>query len=279
MIITLNKTSKIGDKIEKYIIKKTKKPAPKCYQRLTDSTIDKIINKVKHRFNKTINRHVIISINSSYMKDYIINNYYKLKQNENKIIKEYPHTNILLLSQKYDLSPVTIFKLVFEQKYNVKLSNIIKNTHILDDYDAKQFNKAVKHDIYFQLDQTQSMEDAINFENNVEQFLINNNIKYKKQKELVEEQKKLYGQAINTPDFLIESELIINNMRIKWIDAKNYYGANINFIKNKIKKQIKKYISSYGTGCIVFSLGHNNNLNILNTICIDYDNLIPFIKK
>jgi hypothetical protein len=32
------------------------------------------------------------------MKDYIINNYYKLKQNENKIIKEYPHTNILLYS-------------------------------------------------------------------------------------------------------------------------------------------------------------------------------------
>ena len=273
MIITINKTSKIGDNIEKYIISKTKQSAPKCYQFLSDKTINKIIKKIKNKFNLNIDRHVIISINSSYMKDYIINNYYKVKKYEHQLLQEYPYTNILVLSGKYDLSPVTIFKIIFEEKYKMKLSLIIKNKNILEEYDLKQFNNAMENDIYFQLDQSKSMNDAEIFERDVEKFLIKNNVKYKHQNQLIEEQTRIYGHAVNTPDFLIESELIINSNKINWIDAKNFYGANIKFLKNKIKKQIGKYINQYGSGCIIFRWGYNENLNIMNTLCIDYNNL------
>ena len=36
---------------------------------------------------------------------------------------------------------------------------------------------------------------------------------------------KKYNKAINTPDFLILSNLEINGIKINWIDAKNFYGA------------------------------------------------------
>jgi len=41
-----------------------------------------------------------------------------------------------------------------------------------------------------------------------------NNIKYKTQEELVAEQIKNHGVPINTPDFLIKSDLYINGRKI-----------------------------------------------------------------
>jgi hypothetical protein len=262
----------VEDRIEKYIIKKTKKSAPKCYRKLKNKTIDKVIDKVKSKFNMNISKSLVISINSSYMKSYIISHYNNLEKNKNKILKEYNHMNILELSGKYDLSPVTILKLVFENKYKMKVSKI--NQESLDEYDIKQFNEAVKNDVYFQLDQSHSREEASDFEKKVELILIKNKVKFKTQEELSEEQIKSHGKPINTPDFLIQSEFYINGVKINWIDAKNFYGSNVAFIKNKIKKQITKYIDSFGSGCIIFSLGHNKELNILNTLCLDYNSLL-----
>ena len=82
-----------------------------------------------------------------------------------------------------------------------------------------------------------------------------------------------FGKAINTPDFLITSEFIINNKKINWIDAKNFYGSNIEFIISKIKKQIKKYLESYGSGCLIFNYGFNSNLLFQDVIILDYESL------
>jgi hypothetical protein len=62
-------------------------------------------------------------------------------------------------------------------------------------------------------------------------------------------------------------------MKIHSIDAKNFYGANIRFIKNKIIKQTRKYIETYGNGCIVFNLGYNEMLKINNVLFVSYEDL------
>ena len=67
--------------------------------------------------------------------------------------------------------------------------------------------------------------------------------------------------------------MYFNNIKINWIDAKNFYGSNIDFIKKKIKKQIKKYTDTYGSGCIIFSLGFNEKLKFENCIIIDYNTI------
>jgi hypothetical protein len=274
MIIKITNNG-LNDTIEKYIITKTKCKPPNSYQKLKNKTVSKIVNSIHNKFGIKINERIIISINSSYMKDYIVKHYNNLYKYESQILENYPTTDILDLSKTFDLSPVTIFKMVFERKYNMKLSNIIKNKNlVLDKYDKEQFDKAINYDIYFQLDQTKSQDDAAKFEKQIEEFLIKNKIEYLTQEQLAKEQLSSTGKVTNTPDFLIKSELVINNRKINWIDAKNFYGANIDFIRNKIKKQIKKYIDEYGSGCIIFSLGYNSKLNIMNTLCVDYQQLL-----
>jgi hypothetical protein len=273
MIIN-NKTNIIPDIIEKYIIKLINKNPPNSYNIMKTNEIDSIQNKVQSKYNFTIDPKIIVSIKSSYMKDYIINNYKNIYKYAHKIQHDYNNTNILLLSKKYDLSPVTIINFIFEKKYKNKLSNIVKNISILNHYDKKQLYIATSNDIYYQLDQTSNAVNAEDFEKKIEEFLINNKIKYMTQEQLTQEQMKQYGKAINTPDFLIKSELIINGQKINWIDAKNFYGSNIGFIKKKINKQIIKYITEYGSGCIIFSLGYNDKLIFDNTLCLSYDSII-----
>ncbi len=63
--------------------------------------------------------------------------------------------------------------------------------------------------------------------------------------------------------------MYIDNIKINWIDAKNYYGADISFIKKSINKQVLKYNQKYGFGCIIFKLGFNDKLNVNNTLLLD----------
>ena len=56
-------------------------------------------------------------------------------------------------------------------------------------------------------------------------------------------------------------DFYINNKKINWIDAKNYYGANTTLIKKTIKKQMDKYNKEFGSGAIIFNLGYSSALN------------------
>ena len=205
------------------------------------------------------------------MKNYIIKHHYRIKKYDKLLFDRYnQNVSILNLSAKYDISPITIIRYIFEKKYNKKLNYLIKS-NILSEYDLNQYNLANKFDIYSRLEQTDMQTASIEFEKQIEELLIKHNIKYQTQEELTVEQKNIYGHAINTPDFLIKSDLIINSSKINWIDAKNFYGSNIDFIKSKIAKQIKKYIESYGSGCIIFSYGFNEKLMFDNVLILSYE--------
>jgi len=156
-------------------------------------------------------------------------------------------------------------------KYNKKLNDI--NVANLIEYDREQYNLAIENDIYSQLDQTDMQKESTKFEKDIEKILLKYNIKYKTQEQLTEEQFKKYGKAINTPDFLIESELIINGHSINWIDAKNFYGSNNSFVIKKITKQISKYIKSYGSGCIIFNSGFNERLCFDDVLLLNFKSI------
>jgi hypothetical protein len=132
---------------------------------------------------------------------------------------------------------------------------------------------AIENDVYALIDQSQIQKDSEKFELDIKKILDQNNIKYKTQEELVVEQIKNHGMPINTPDFLIKSDLYINGRKINWIDAKNFYGSNVPFVSDKIKKQTEKYVKTWGPGSIIFSLGFNEKLHYNNIILIDYREL------
>lgn len=244
------------------------------YKKLNDKQIDKLERYIiKKKLNLTIAD--ILSMRSSYMSMKIMINNRRLVNSISKTYKLYKQ-NITLkeISKKYDLSPIPLIKNIFyKMKYSkeeVKNFFYQKNLNKLNDFDIKQLNFAIDNDIFNKVIQTEQIEYSEKFELQVEDFLKKNKIKYKTQNELSEEQINKYGRAINTPDFLILSDLFINNKKINWIDAKNFYGANTYLIKKKIKKQVKKYIDKYGYGAIFFSLNFSDQLKLNDILLISY---------
>lgn len=254
-----NEKDTINNDIEIKIINNLNRKLPNFYFKITDSEINNIINIL----NIKINRKIIRSIKILYTKNYIIKKNYKLNLYSDDIIQDYKNKiNILKLCKKYNISPLTLLRFIINNIYNIKLTNKINYTYEnkLNFFDIKQLNLAIKNDYYSTLDQTKTQKRAEEFEYKIENILNKMEIKFKTQNELVGEQIKIYGRPIITPDFLIISNLYINNIKINWIDAKNFYGANINFFIKKLKVQQNKYIDKYGSGCIIFSLGYNSDI-------------------
>jgi hypothetical protein len=162
-------------------------------------------------------------------------------------------------------------KIIIENKYHKNLSEV--NNSNVSEIDFTQFKIASNYDNYYQLNQQDVSKESKEFEIKIEDILKKHDIKYQTQDDLVIEQTKIYGKPINTPDFLIKSDLIINDKKVNWIDAKNFYGSKTKFVINRIKKQIKKYISSYGTGCIIFNYGYNSLLSFDNVLILCYESL------
>ena len=254
---------------EKKIILNLDKTPCICYNEISSIELSNIKNKVQLS-NVNVNdiNDIIRSIRSNYMKNKIIKRHRLLDVNSKKIYKDYEINNdVLFLCKKYDLSPLNILRHIFNKKYNQKLKKI--DQRILKEEDKIQLEIAKKNDIYSLLDNITIAQNATLYEIDIENYLKDNNIEYKTQEDLTKEQIKKYGHAINTPDFLITSELYINDFKINWIDAKNYYGSNNKFVRDSIKKQIKKYISEYGNGSIIFKLGFtlgniNDNVKLLS---------------
>lgn len=264
----------LPNKVEEYIIDQLNKNAPNIYAKITTKELDNIYDNTINKFPEVniITKDIIKSIRSSWTKNHMITNHKNLMINSNKINEKYSNgIDILELSKIYDISPLNILRLVFKNKYNRKITKIINNKSILNSYDLKQLNKAIDNDIYALIDNSQIHKESVEFEKQIEHKLIELSIKYKTQEELVKEQIELYGKPTNTPDFLILSELEINGIKINWIDAKNFFGSNIQFIKKSIDNQTEKYINSYGSGCIIFNLGFNTKIHFKDILLVNFD--------
>jgi hypothetical protein len=266
---------------------------PGHYNFLSDSKetlLREKITKYNKLYDLDLNINLLYSIRSAYMSEKIMINNHKLIRKSKFLFDKYnENMNILQISQKYDFAPILILKQIFYKlkfsKNKVKdmfhsyiknnLTDLSKTYPPLKNYKRliQQIPLAINNDKYNRIDQTEQIENSENFEIILGKYLTSKGITFKTQEMLVIEQIKKYGRPINTPDFLITSDLIINNKNITWIDAKNFYGANTKLINKSIKKQTKKYIDTYGFGCIVFSMNYSKKLNFENVMLIDYNEL------
>ena len=273
-----DKIDVLPDEIEKQILFLINKKAPTCYSQISQTEIkflkDNFINNLE--FNKyNINLEQIQSIKSSYIKNKMIKKHSYLIAKSKNIICDYENKlGILEISQKYDGSPLNIMRIILSKTNSKeKVKKLFNNPQLLNNYDKEQFIIAKDNDAFALINQDTIQEHAANFEKQIEKVLIKNKIQYKTQEDLTREQIKSHGKAFSTPDFLITSELLINGNQIKWIDAKNFYGSNTNFIKSKINDQTKKYIKNYGNGSIVFNLGFNDSYSNPNILFLSWNSL------
>ena len=252
------------------------------YGKMSDKQVEKILtNKELKKYN-ILNISVLIKlIRNAYINENIMMNYKNMVNTLPKLSSEFKKgKSIVELSKIYDYAPLMISRQLLKHyghdKANIK--KMLKHPDLIKDKNLKKdviFIKENELDVFTQTNKSESEKHAIEFENKLGEFLKSRSIQFKTQEELAEEQIIKHGKAINTPDFLITSNLTINGIPIKWIDAKNFYGAKSWFIKLSIEKQVKKYIKEWGSGAIVFSQGFSDKLGINNnTMLIDYNSLI-----
>ena len=245
------------------------------YKKLNESQIEKIRSYILNKPNLTLDD--VLSMRSSYMN-------MKIMENNNKLLKKIrlfkklylKGISIKELSKIHDFSPISMLKNIFYKlgMSKNKVKDYFNKVGNISAFNLEQINFALENDIFNKVDQSEQIENSQNFEDLIKEFLLNKNINFKTQDELKKEQIIEYGKPINTPDFLILSNLVINGKKINWIDAKNFYGANTFLIKKKIKKQVQKYIDDYGYGCILFSLNFSEKLNFDNVLLLSFRSFI-----
>jgi hypothetical protein len=256
-----NPTSwKIENKIKKYINNNNN-------YGLFNEQDNKLINLLSTEYN--IYTIILESMMKSYIKNKILVNYNNIRKSIKKIIELYnSKISILKLSKLYNNSPLTIFRLILYEKYKSKqiVKNILNDPKkYLSNFDYEQCLYAINNDMYCTNNQDDQLKDSLAYEKEIQLYLDKNNIKYKTQEQM--EGSKL------TPDFLLDEIIIINGHKIKWIDAKNYYGAYTPMTMYSLKKQATKYNNVYKSGAFVFSLGFSEKIKINNTA------LFTFFKK
>jgi hypothetical protein len=265
----------ISNDIERKLIKLINFKPPQCYNEISENELQQFKNMQEKNNYDDVNKELFISLRNSCIRYKMIVKHSILIKNTKKMVRDYNNkVDILRISKKYDGSPLNILRIIYKSIYsNLSFKTLLNDNsyNALNEEDKKQFIKANKNDKFAVINQDKMHEDSLLFEKEIEKILIKNNIKYKTQDMLCKEQTKEHGKCISTPDFLILSKFVINNVEIKWIDAKNFYGANNNFIINSIKKQTEKYVRLYGNGIIIFKLGCNEKLVFDNILCINYN--------
>lgn len=275
--LTINIKS-LDESVEKMVKKNLDLTPPYAFDNIKTDELKYIYNLILERFPANITDifsiKIIKSIRSNIMREHMIYQHNIIKKNKNIIINKYnSNSNLNLLVIEYNASPLNLLRIIFEEKYKKKLTFIIKNINIINNIDRKQLNWAIQHDVYALINHDEIFSNSIEFENKIKYILDKHNIKYHTQNDLIIEQKKNSGFPTNTPDFLILDNFFINQIKINWIDAKNFYGYYSNYMIASIKKQTKKYIDKWGYGAIVFSLGFSSKLKFNNILIINFDSL------
>ena len=203
-------TKPLDNNIEKYICSKLDLSPYKSYGKISDDDINNLYLRIKKKFSNLIDEEpeyyykIILSIRANLMREHMILTHKNIIINKNKIISDYKDGfDVLELSEKYELSPLNILRLVFLFKYKKKLTQLIKKKSILSQTDKKKLDKAINNDLYALINQDEVLKKSTEFETKIQNILDSLGVRYKTQEQLAEKQVRELGKAINTPDFLI----------------------------------------------------------------------------
>ena len=237
---------------------------------LDDDAVEGIGDRLKTH-NMSVDQG--LSLRKALMQEKAVYGHYKMMNKSNTFLKRYENgESVLQLSRRFDFPPVAIFRSILTARgwSKVKIRDSLRSPKkLLSTRDAEEFQKAEEKDRVTNVDQGETAVRADLFEVVVEKYLDTLGIKYRRQEELLKEQQKEHGRPLNTPDFLIMDKLTINGKLIAWIDAKNFYGANVSFAKKKTKKQMNRYIDEWGAGAIVYRHGFCDGMLIPGVLMLD----------
>lgn len=181
--------------------------------------------------------------------------------------------SLIYLASDLDLPPVSIFRSILAKRVSDVYPDLRERDRkrivkgIISEEDSESIKKFVspwelqelqqakKYDV---VGYNEESEAPVMWEEALYSFLDENNINYVKEETLREAEMKI------TPDCLILDDFFINGTKVKWIDAKSFYGSGLrenNHFSRSLKKQIQRYETEFGeSGAVIFKHSFSRKL-------------------
>ena len=223
--------------------------------------------------NLPITLEQALSLRSALNQEKSVYSHSKLMRRANELSRRYnAGESVLALSKRFDAPPVNTFRAILTgrgwTKTRIK-DTLNKNPSKLNKRDRAQFELAESVDRVSSVDQSDTQSAAEVFEDILCDYFDSIGVRFRRQEDLLAEQKKSEGRAIITPDLLLLDDVRINGVPCAWIDAKHFFGADLKFPRKKTQKQVDRYVAEYGQGAIVYRHGFCGSLRRKGAIQLD----------
>jgi len=244
------------------------------------------LHEINDYYQSRITMEQYLSMRNTLLKQKCIKMHHDIVKFVDDVTYEYDTgKNIINLSKRYDYPPINLLKAIFiNQGYDKKSINKVfrlqcKPDDVLLQHDCKQFNLAEKCDVDSMTQQLRYAQVAADNEMLLIDFFKKLGIKLSTQEDLVEEQTKMHGRAVMTPDILFRDTVFINGVRVHWIEYKDYACTDAHYLLLRNIEQVKKYTKTWGTGAICYNHSYVSSIIIPETLILDATALkIKFTK-
>ena len=236
---------------------------------LSDSRVDEIADLVTD-CEMTLDQ--ALSLRSALLQQKTVYSHGQLQSRGKALRRLYKDgVSVVDLSKKFDFPPMNIFRVILKEMgwSKSRIKETLRSPSKFKERERKEFEAAEDADRVSNVDQSITHEKADIFEEILADWFETQGVRVRRQEEMVKEQMKEHGRPVNTPDLLFLDHVEINGEPVAWIDAKHFYGADVDFQRKKIVKQASRYVDTWGQGALVFRHGFSDNLHIPGTVLLD----------
>tara|TARA_B110001452_G_scaffold259016_1_gene254864 strand:- start:2487 stop:3536 length:1050 start_codon:yes stop_codon:yes gene_type:complete len=213
-----------------------------------------------------------LSLRSALLQQKTVYSHGQLQSRGKALVRLYREgMGIVDLSKRFDFPPMNIFRLILKEMgwSKSRIKETLRSPSKFKERERNEFEAAEAADRVSNVDQSETHVRADLFEEILADWFEDQGVRIRRQPEMVKEQMKEHGRPINTPDLLFLDHVEINGEPVAWIDAKHFYGADVDFQRKKITKQANRYVDSWGQGALVFRHGFCENVHIPGTVLLD----------
>eukprot|EP00578_Thalassiosira_sp_NH16_P000468 CAMPEP_0181130008 /NCGR_PEP_ID=MMETSP1071-20121207/29628_1 /TAXON_ID=35127 /ORGANISM="Thalassiosira sp., Strain NH16" /LENGTH=361 /DNA_ID=CAMNT_0023216037 /DNA_START=311 /DNA_END=1393 /DNA_ORIENTATION=- len=219
------------------------------YGRLSKTRRKQVMAAVAHS-NISMNFDQAMSYRACLLQQKTMQNHHRLGRMGGSMVRLYhdQQLSVVEISRRFDLPPMNVFRTILK---GMNMSKMQMKTCLRDpkkiprERERTQLRGAERAYIVSNLDQSKSLKASQTFEDSLARWFENKGVRLRRQEELVEEQKTTHGRAIRSPDIIFLDDVAINGTHVAWIDAKNFYGANIDMQRKGTENQVRKYLEEW----------------------------------
>ncbi|MCK4247844.1 MAG: TPD domain-containing protein [Methanomicrobia archaeon] len=214
--------------------------------------IDALVEKFR------IEREVFLAILSQKIVRNVKKNYYKLERKKEILRARWKDgESITDISEEYNFSPVLTASFIFQDTFSrKKFKEYLKNPELIEEKRIKkEIKEIIEEDIVYSPKYIDlQRENGIRCEEEIRSWLLERDIRF------ITEKDARYENFRKTPDFLLMSPFSVGGFEVRWIESKAGFGDLIQF-KQDFRGQLRPYVKLFGSGIIVYWVGHLERLN------------------